>query len=80
VKAARQHRVPLSARAREILEALQPGRPDAYILPGQKDKKPLSSMAFEMFMRRVEFGHFTVHGMRSAFREGPAKRRISRGR
>jgi len=67
MKAARAHRVPLSARALETLEALQPGKPDAYILPGQKDKKPLSNMAFEMVMRRMELGHFTVHGMRSAF-------------
>ena len=26
-------------------------------------------MAFEMVMRRMELGHFTVHGMRSAFRD-----------
>jgi integrase len=69
MKAAREHRVPLSARALEILEALQPGKPDDYILPGQKDKKSLSNMAFEMVMRRMELGHFTVHGMRSAFRD-----------
>lgn len=26
-------------------------------------------MAFEMLMRRMDMGHFTAHGMRSAFRD-----------
>lgn len=69
MKAAREHRVPLSPRAISILEAMRPGLPGAYILPGRKDGKPLSNMAFEMVMRRMELGHFTVHGMRSAFRD-----------
>lgn len=69
MKAAREHRVPLSARAVEILEALRPREPEAYILPGRVDKKPLSNMAFEMVMRRMDLDDFTVHGMRSAFRD-----------
>lgn len=69
MKAAREHRTPLSKRALEILELLGPGEPDAYILPGRKENKPLSNMAFEMVMRRMGLDHYTVHGMRSAFRD-----------
>ena len=69
MKAAREHRTPLSKRALEILETLGPGAPGAYILPGRKENKPLSNMAFEMVMRRMELDNYTVHGMRSAFRD-----------
>lgn len=69
MKAEREHRVPLSARAIQILHALQPGNPGDHILPGRKAGAPLSNMAFEMLMRRMKMGHFTVHGMRSSFRD-----------
>jgi integrase len=69
MKAGREHRVPLSARALEVLQALQPGEPGAHILPGRKPGASLSNMAFEMLMRRMKMGHYTVHGMRSAFRD-----------
>ena len=69
MKAEREHRVPLSARALEVLQALQPGEPGAHILPGRKAGASLSNMAFEMLMRRMKMGHYTVHGMRSAFRD-----------
>lgn len=69
MKAAREHRVPLSERSLEILAELGPSGPEGFILPGQKPDKPLSNMAFEMVMRRMGKGHFTVHGMRSAFRD-----------
>ena len=69
MKAEREHRVPLSARALEVLQALQPGEPGAHILPGRKAGASLSNMAFEMLIRRMKMGHYTVHGMRSAFRD-----------
>lgn len=69
MKAAREHRVPLSARVLEILEALNPGPAEAFVFAGQKKGKSLSSMAFEMIMRRMKVNEFTVHGMRSAFRD-----------
>ena len=31
--------------------------------------RPLSQMAMTMVLRRMKLGHFTVHGMRSAFRD-----------
>jgi len=69
MKAAREHRVPLSPRVLEILAALNPGPAEAFVFAGQKKGKSLSSMAFEMIMRRMKVNEFTVHGMRSAFRD-----------
>lgn len=72
MKAEREHRVPLSARAIEILEKAQPLKrghaPHVFPGPGDKDR-PLSTMALAMLMRRMERGEFTVHGFRSAFRD-----------
>lgn len=68
MKAGREHRVPLSARAVAILEAVKPLGDGEHIFPGQRTKRPLSGMAFEMLLRRMKVG-FTVHGFRSAFRD-----------
>lgn len=70
MKAGREHRVPLTPRAVEILTELSQlgAEPDAYVFPGQKDGRPLSVMAMEMILRRMKI-NFTVHGFRSAFRD-----------
>jgi len=65
MKAAREHRVPLSNRAVEIVTALQETRVSEFVFPG-RGKQPLSSMA--MLLRDLAPG-VTVHGMRSAFRD-----------
>ncbi len=69
MKAGRIHRVPLVPRAVEILEYMARIRVSDYVFPGQKPGRPLSLMAFEMQMRRLEADAFTVHGFRSAFRD-----------
>ena len=52
MKAGRDHRVPLSARALAILGEMQPLRhasaADTFVFPGGKHGKPLSNMAFLM--------------------------------
>ena len=57
MKAHREHRVPLSARALAILEEMQAARDgdngDAFVFPGGKAGKPLSNMAFLMLLRRM---------------------------
>lgn len=76
MKAGREHRVPLSGRALEILMAAKPlsadskGRidPKLPVFPGQKRGRPLSAMAFEMLLRRTKT-KCTVHGFRSSFRD-----------
>lgn len=72
MKAGREHTVPLSARCVEILKEMgaddEPDS-DAFIFPGGKRGKPLSSMAFDMQLRRLEYDHITTHGFRSSFRD-----------
>lgn len=70
MKAKREHRVPLSTRAIEILKA-QEGKHPTLIFPNDKGK-PYSDMTFTMMLRRL--GHeFTVHGFRSTFRDWAAE-------
>jgi integrase len=76
MKAGKEHRVPLSPRAVEILEAIRPGpsEADGFVFPGNKAKKPLSNMAFLMLLRRMERVGMTAHGLRSSFRDWCAER------
>ncbi|MDX0513334.1 DUF4102 domain-containing protein [Sinorhizobium medicae] len=69
MKAGKEHRVPLSTRALAIVKVLYETRISDFVFPGQREKKPLSNMAFEMLMRRMSAGASTVHGFRSAFRD-----------
>jgi integrase len=68
MKAAREHRVPLSDRAIAILREMEAGRTGEYIFPGQRPRRPLSNMAFEMLLRRIN-SPYTAHGFRSSFRD-----------
>ena len=72
MKAGREHRVPLSARALEILAAVQPlanGRADAVVFPATTGK-PLSDAAFSALLKRMGVdGEYTPHGFRSSFRD-----------
>ena len=69
MKAGREHRVPLAARAAEILEIMSAARMGDFVFPGQKKGKPLSGMAMEMMLRRMKIENATVHGFRSSFRD-----------
>ncbi|MFP5433210.1 MAG: tyrosine-type recombinase/integrase, partial [Alphaproteobacteria bacterium] len=70
MKAGREHRVPLSDRAVTLLVGMRlPGSDaDAFVFPGARKSKPLSVMAFDMQLRRMECD-YTVPGFRSAFRD-----------
>ncbi len=78
MKMHREHRVPLSDRAMEILNGRHtPGvGSHGYVFAGQKDQAPLSIMALDMILRRFSpvwkdrHGEpVTVHGFRSTFRD-----------
>jgi integrase len=69
MKAAREHRVPLSQPTLAILTKLSEAKVSEYVFPGQRAGKPLSVMALEMVLRRMGIGEATVHGFRSAFRD-----------
>lgn len=68
MKAGREHRVPLTNRALELLKGLADVSTSEYIFPGLKRGRPLSSMAMEALLRRLKLD-ITVHGFRSAFRD-----------
>lgn len=68
MKAGREHRVPLSPRAIEIVETMQALGRGPYLFPGPKPEASLSSMAMAMLLRRMK-SDVTVHGFRSTFRD-----------
>lgn len=53
MKGGREHRVPLSAAALAIVEAMAALRRGEFVFPGGKSDRPLSNMAFLMLLRRV---------------------------
>src|SRR5258705_6395966 len=69
MKAGREHRVPLSPRAVTILRQLEKLKAGDFAFPGQAKGKPLSNMAMEMVLRRMNIQDATVHGFRSSFRD-----------
>lgn len=74
MKNAKLHRVPLSSRALEILTSMKADKVSDFIFPGAKKDRPLSNMAMEMVLRRMEVGDATVHGFRSSFRDWAGER------
>jgi integrase len=78
MKAHREHRVPLSARAISILGEMQAARQadagDAHVFAGRKPGTPLSNMAFLMLLRRMGHGDLTAHGFRATFKTWASER------
>ena len=69
MKSGREHRVPLSGRAIAILRGLAASNQGEFAFAGRRLNKPLSSMAMEMILRRMNVTDATVHGFRSSFRD-----------
>jgi integrase len=72
MKAAKEHRVPLSEAAAEILHGMARlrGRElDAFVFPGQVAGKPLSNMSMIALIKRMRLSDVTPHGFRSTFRD-----------
>jgi integrase len=73
MKAAREHRVPLSEAALDVLCEIVKLRPnskiDGFVFPGGKPGRALSSMALLMLLRRMGRSDLTAHGFRSTFRD-----------
>ena len=72
MKMAREHRVPLSRQAVEILRAIKPheSKPSAQVFPSPADhRRPLSINAPLVALRRMGYaaGELTLHGWRSTF-------------
>lgn len=64
MKAGREHRVPLSEQAKDLLSSEMSGE---FVFP-------LSQMAMTMLLRRMGRATITVHGFRSTFRQWAAER------
>jgi integrase len=71
MKAAREHRVPLSEPALAILRDMASKRVNEFVFPSfdARSRGPLSNMAMSMVLRRMRHGDITTHGFRSAFRD-----------
>ena len=76
MKAKREHRVPLSPRAVEILRSMEPLRDKAgYIFPSpMRAGQCMSDMALLMLVRRIAGEGMTTHGFRSTFRDWASER------
>jgi len=68
MKAKREHRVPLSARAVEILQnAKALGDGSGLVFPGTKSGKALSDMTLSKLVKELGFDA-DIHGFRTSFR------------
>lgn len=74
IKGGKEHRVPLSAIAMGILEALPIERGNQYVFIGPNKGSGLSNMAMASVLKRMEREDITVHGFRSSFRDFAAER------
>ncbi|QGN54162.1 site-specific integrase [Novosphingobium sp. Gsoil 351] len=67
MKAGKEHRVPLSKPAVDLLNSLT--RTGPLVFPGADPERPMSNMAMAMLLRRMKCLGVTVHGFRSSFRD-----------
>ncbi len=73
MKAGKEHRVPLSEAALNVLRSIDVGlQPDDHLFWGKSPDRPLSNMAMSMLLRRM-VPNVTVHGFRSSFRDWSAE-------
>jgi integrase len=72
MKAGKEHRVPLSDRAIQILGEVPRESGSPYVFPGTKAKSPLSNMSMLEMVRGMRPG-VTVHGFRSTFKDWAAE-------
>jgi integrase len=76
MKALREHRIPLSARALAILEGMQAHRyvNDGFVFPGNKNGRPINDKALLRLLRRMGRGDLTAHGFRATFKTWASER------
>ena len=76
MKSGKEHRVPLSKRAVEILQVMSAAKQNEYIFPGHSVAKNshMSTGTCRMVMKRMgKFSQYTPHGLRSTFRDWAAE-------
>jgi integrase len=67
MKSKREHRVPLSPRAIEILDDRR--EEGGLVFPGVRSGKVSSDMVFAALLRRMKLGEITTHGFRASFKD-----------
>jgi integrase len=73
MKAGKEHRVPLPARAIAILKDLEAMKQNEFVFSSLKPGRHLSNMSLLMLLRRMKRDEITVHGFRSTFRDWAAE-------
>ena len=75
MKAKREHRVPLSSAALQILgSAKTVSGSSRFVFPSGAPDRGLSGAAMTAVLKRTGHGHLTVHGFRSSFRDWAAEK------
>jgi len=73
MKARKEHRVPLSPQAIDLLKSLPQIEGCDYVFPSRKNEKAVSDMTLTAVLRRLNRHDITVHGFRSTFRDWAAE-------
>lgn len=74
MKARKEHRVPLAARALALIGSIQSNHnPEEFIFAGMKANKGLSNNALLALLKKMDYAHITAHGFRSTFRDWAAE-------
>jgi integrase len=76
MKAGKEHRVPLSTRAREILNIMLTAKQNEFVFPGHSVEKNshMSTGTSRIVMKRMaDYADYTPHGLRSTFRDWAAE-------
>jgi integrase len=69
MKGGKEHKIPLSDRAVELLRALPTEDGNDFVFLGPRGGSGLSNMAMMQLLKRMGRGDITVHGFRSSFRD-----------
>jgi integrase len=69
MKSGKEHRVPLVDQVVELLEAMKKQSINQFVFPGVRDGKQLHDASLGKALVSAGGGDFTVHGMRSTFRD-----------
>ncbi len=74
MKAGREHRIPLSARAVAIIKEMQAGRQGDFVFPDPTGKKHMSNGALLAVIKGMpDYAAYVPHGFRSTFRDWAAE-------
>lgn len=69
MKAKREHRVPLTPRALEIVQEAMQGRTSGFLFAGLREGRPMTTAALSRVLMRMKRADVTTHGFRSTFRD-----------